>query len=70
MIVLTIISLTIFFVLRAEKGTPEKELLYKAKAQLEVNVYETTLHMISTLAVIMVMYKFRNLKYERDLASK
>ncbi|GJQ77452.1 hypothetical protein Trydic_g20849 [Trypoxylus dichotomus] len=69
-IVLTIISLTIFFVLRAEKGTPEEELIYKAKAQLEVNIFETTLHIISTLAIIMVMYKFKNLKYERKLTDK
>lgn len=68
--VLTIISLTMFFVLRSEKGSPEEEALYKSKAQMEVNIVEMSLHIISILAVLMVMYKFKNLKYERKSSGK
>ncbi|XP_022917685.2 proton channel OtopLc-like [Onthophagus taurus] len=64
-IVVTIISLTMFFVLRAEKGTPEEEAYFKSNAQLEVNIVEILIHIVSTGAVIAAMVKFRNLNYEK-----
>lgn len=62
-VVLTIISLIMFFVL----STPSKEQNNKKIAVFEVGVVELVLYIITTMAVIVAMLKMRNLKYERKL---
>lgn len=58
-IVLTIISLIMFFVLTNNKRQNGKIAIF------EVNVVELTLYIVTSLAVIMAMIKMRNFKYDR-----
>ncbi|XP_031341244.1 proton channel OtopLc-like isoform X2 [Photinus pyralis] len=65
-IVLTIISLIIFFVLNNENGiTEQQKLLNRAIAKIEVNVVEMILYLTSIFAVVLAMYRMKNLKYIR-----
>lgn len=57
--VLTIISLIMFFVLEREKK------LYKSLAVLEVSYCEIILYIITSIAVVLGMYKMRNLKFSK-----
>lgn len=57
-IVLTIISLIMFFVLDEEK-------MFKAAAVLEVTVCEILLYVVTFLAVVMAMYRMKDLKYSK-----
>lgn len=57
--VLTIISLIMFFVLEKEKKG------YKSLAVLEVTYCEIILYVITTIAVILGMYKMRDLKFSK-----
>ncbi|KAG5875105.1 hypothetical protein JTB14_020238 [Gonioctena quinquepunctata] len=59
LIVFTIISLIMFFVLTSAGKKSESE------AIIEVNIVELILYIITTLAVIVAMLKMRNLKYDR-----
>ncbi|XP_056638621.1 proton channel OtopLc-like isoform X1 [Diorhabda sublineata] len=58
-IVLTIISLIMFFVLTNTKRQNEKVAIF------EVNVVELSLYVVTTLAVIVAMIKMRHFKYDR-----
>lgn len=65
-IVLTIISLIMFFVLANEPGgTVEDKLMLKSMAEFEVNIVELVLYIITTIAVIVAMMQMRSLKYDR-----
>ncbi|KAK4887195.1 hypothetical protein RN001_003466 [Aquatica leii] len=65
-VVLTIISLIMFFVLNNEKATSEEaKRLYKINAEFEVNIVELILYIITTFAVLLAMYQMRCLKYDR-----
>ncbi|KAF5302004.1 hypothetical protein FQR65_LT08669 [Abscondita terminalis] len=65
-VVLTIISLIMFFVLNNEKATSEEaKRMYKINAEFEVNVVELILYIITTFAVLLAMYQMRCLKYDR-----
>ncbi|KAK5643767.1 hypothetical protein RI129_007612 [Pyrocoelia pectoralis] len=65
-IVLTIISLILFFVLNNESGTTEQQKrLNKMIAKIEVNAVEIILYLTSTFAVVLAMYRMKNLKYDR-----
>ncbi|CAG9762035.1 unnamed protein product [Ceutorhynchus assimilis] len=66
-IVLTIISLVMFFVLTAKKHDEDSENNY---AETEVNIVELVLYVITTIAVLVAMFKLRNLKYERKLGKE
>lgn len=57
-IVLTIISLIMFFVLQEEKH-------YKSTAVVEVTYCEVLLYIVTTVAVLAAMYKMRDLKYSK-----
>ncbi|XP_076273266.1 proton channel OtopLc-like isoform X1 [Rhynchophorus ferrugineus] len=63
-IVLTIISLVMFFVLTEKKdGTGKKD----HYAEMEVNIVELILYVTTTISVILAMFQLRNLKYERKI---
>lgn len=66
-IVLTIISLIMFFVLTNEDQTPEDKKLYRSMAEFEVNIVELVLYVITTICVIVAMVQMRDLKYDRKL---
>lgn len=55
-VVLTIISLILFFVLDEAPG-------FKAVGMLVVSVCELTLYLVTTLAVLAAFYQMRSLKY-------
>jgi hypothetical protein len=57
-IVLTIISLIMFFVLQEEK-------LYKSAAIVEVTYCEVLLYLVTCVAVFAAMYKMRDLRYSK-----
>ncbi|KAG5676950.1 hypothetical protein PVAND_006743 [Polypedilum vanderplanki] len=57
-IVFTIISLIMFFVLQEEK-------IYKSAAIVEVTYCEVLLYLVTAAAVITAMYKMRDLKYSK-----
>ncbi|XP_066253946.1 proton channel OtopLc-like [Euwallacea similis] len=63
-IVLTIISLVMFFVLTGKQGLQEGRSNY---AEFEVNLVELLLYITTTLAVLTAMFRLRNLKYERKV---
>lgn len=67
MIVLTIISLIMFFVLANEPGSVEEILEMKSMAEFEVNVVELVLYVVTTVTVIIAMYQMRDLKYDRKI---
>lgn len=58
-IVLTIISLIMFFVLDEEK-------LYKMTAVMEVTYSEICLYIVTAVAVAVAMYKMQDLKYSKQ----
>lgn len=58
-IVLTIISLIMFFVLN-------EEIAYKATAVIEVTYSEMFLYIITGAAVAFAMYKMQDLKYSKQ----
>jgi hypothetical protein len=62
-IVLTIISLIMFFVLNEEK-------LYKSTAVVEVAYLEILLYTITCVAALAAMHKMRNLKYSKHYRKK
>ncbi|XP_060532083.1 proton channel OtopLc-like [Cylas formicarius] len=71
-IVLTIISLVMFFVLSEPEGvaaSAENTINVKRPnyAELEVNVVELFLYIITTVAIIFAMYRLRDLKYDRKI---
>lgn len=63
-IVLTIISLIMFFVLKERESETGTQNNY---AEIEVNVMELVLYIGTTIAVIVAMFQLRNLKYERKI---
>lgn len=69
-IVLTIISLIMFFVLANEPGSVQEKLEMRSMAEFEVNVVELVLYLITTVSVLAAMYQMRVLKYERKLGGK
>ncbi|KAL3266395.1 hypothetical protein HHI36_010572 [Cryptolaemus montrouzieri] len=67
-IVLTIISLIMFFVLTREPGKSEdSKRSRQIMAQFEVNAVELILYVITSLATIVAMVQMRSLKYERKV---
>lgn len=76
-IVLTIISLIMFFVLTNKtiehpedyenKTIIEIENSYKISARFEVNVLELVLYVLTTIVVIVAMLQMRCLKYDRKV---
>lgn len=69
-IVLTIISLIMFFVLANEPGSLEEKMEMRSMAEFEVNVVELVLYIITTVSVITAMIQMRDLKYDRKIGSK
>lgn len=61
-IVLTIISLVMFLVLTERDEYKERKNNY---AEMEVNIVELILYIITTIAVLVAMYQMRNLKCEK-----
>jgi Otopetrin len=57
-IVLTIISLIMYFVLKVEK-------LYRTSAIIEVTITEMILYTLTGLAVLLAMFKMKDLKYSK-----
>lgn len=66
-IVLTIISLIMFFVLINEPGPQEDKYKYKRLAEFEVNIVELVLYIVSTLCILVAMIQMRDLKYDRKI---
>ncbi|KAL1509108.1 hypothetical protein ABEB36_003902 [Hypothenemus hampei] len=64
-IVLTIISLVMFFVLTAQKDEYSNRKHY---AELEVNVVELLLYIATTIAAVLAMCQLRKLKYEKKFS--
>lgn len=64
-IVLTIISLIIFFVLADE--TDGHDGANKNVAEFEVNVVELVLYILTTVVVVIAMWQMRDLKYDRKV---
>ncbi|XP_025831814.1 proton channel OtopLc-like isoform X3 [Agrilus planipennis] len=64
-IVLTIISLIMFFVLTSYPGAKEEKSVYLNNAEIEVQVVELILYIISIITVVMAMIKMRPMKYCR-----
>ncbi|XP_050299957.1 proton channel OtopLc-like isoform X2 [Anthonomus grandis grandis] len=64
-IVLTIISLVMFFVITEKENESGTSNNY---AEFQVNVVELSLYIITTLAVIIAMFQLRNLKYARKIS--
>ncbi|CAH0560882.1 unnamed protein product [Brassicogethes aeneus] len=62
-IVLTIISLIMFFVLAKKGGTSES----KKVAEFEVSIVELILYIITTIVVVVAMFQMRALKYDRKI---
>lgn len=62
-IVLTIISLIMFFVLSKKKNGHDSQQM----ALYEVSIVELLLYIITTIAVIIAMMKLRCLKYDRKI---
>lgn len=58
-IVLTIISLIMFFVL-------DEEVMYKSIAVMEVTYSEVCLYLVTAAAVVAAMYKMQDLKYSKQ----
>lgn len=69
-IVLTIISLIMFFVLANEPGSFEEKMEMKSMAEFEVNVVELVLYVITTVCVLTAMIQMRDLKYDRKIGRK
>ncbi|RZB54426.1 otopetrin-2-like [Asbolus verrucosus] len=70
-IVLTIISLIMFFVLANEpSGSEEDKLALKSMAEFEVNIVELTLYVLTTVVVIVAMIQMRSLKYDRKVGAE
>lgn len=69
-IVLTIISLIMFFVLANESGSLEEKIKLRSMAEFEVNVVELVLYIITTVSVITAMIQMRDLKYDRKIGSE
>ncbi|KAJ8922687.1 hypothetical protein NQ315_007719 [Exocentrus adspersus] len=63
-IVLTIISLIMFFVLT---NSNQNQIRNHAMAEFEVNMVELLLYIITTAAVIVAMVQLRQLKYDRKI---
>ncbi|XP_030750784.1 proton channel OtopLc-like [Sitophilus oryzae] len=63
-IVLTIISLVMFFVLT---GDLDESGVRNHYAEMEVNFVELFLYVTTTISVIVAMFQLRNLKYERKI---
>lgn len=61
-VVMTIISLIMYFVLKDED-------VYKSKALLEVSIVELLLYFVTMLAVMLATYRMRDLKFSKK-ASK
>lgn len=66
-IVLTIISLVMFFVLTAKDNETGVRTNY---AEFEVNIVELFLYIATTITVIVAMFQLRNLKYERSIGEE
>ncbi|EFA01890.1 proton channel OtopLc [Tribolium castaneum] len=64
-IVLTIISLIMFFVLANEPSGSEEDNL--SMAEFEVNIVELVLYILTTIVVIVAMVQMRSLKYDRKI---
>lgn len=60
-VVLTIISLVMFFVLTAKQNESGKN----NYAEMEVNYVELILYIVTTISVLVAMSRLRSLKYER-----
>ena len=70
-IVLTIISLIMFFVLANEpSGSEEDNLALRSMAEFEVNIVELALYILTTVVVIVAMVQMRSLKYDRKVGGK
>lgn len=67
-IVLTIISLIMFFVLANEPSGSEEDNL--SMAEFEVNIVELALYILTTIIVIVAMVQMRSLKYDRKIGGK
>lgn len=63
-IVLTIISLIMFFVLT---NATNNDIKNHRMAEFEVNMVELALYIITTLAVVVAMMQLRKLKYDRKI---
>lgn len=64
-IVLTIISLIMFFVLTYERGSHEDNMSYKIAAQFQVNIVELLLYIITAASVAIAMIQMRDMIYKR-----
>lgn len=66
-IVLTIISLIMFFVLAEEHEEDDDTTTDKNVAEFEVNIVELLLYILTTVIVLIAMWKLRDLKYDRKV---
>lgn len=65
MVVLTIISLVMFFVLTGKQNESGKN----SYAEMEVNFVELVLYIVTTISVLVAMFRLRSLKYERKIGT-
>jgi NADH:ubiquinone oxidoreductase subunit 5 (subunit L)/multisubunit Na+/H+ antiporter MnhA subunit len=70
-IVLTIISLIMFFVLEGEPSeSADGNLSLRRMAEFEVNIVELALYILTTVVVVVAMVQMRSLKYDRKVGGE